>query len=79
MDNNQQSSKGGTQQPASAPEIAVQAGVGTPLVTAPVANLGVNNPGMISVPSALTGTDVSMTVPQYAGGKIVTTEVGSHA
>jgi len=77
MDNNQQSKEGGVQQPAAATTVAEQAGPEAPLVTDSKTDLGVNNPGTLNVGSPFTGRDVSMTTPQYAGGNITTTEVGS--
>jgi hypothetical protein len=58
MDNNQQSTQGGTQQPSKV-------------------DLGINNPSTMPAESPAKGSDVSMTVPQTAGGNITTTEVGS--
>ena len=78
MDNNQQVAGSGTEQPSSSTPVTEQAGPDGGQKTAPVTNLGVNNPGNVSVGSPLTGRDVSMTTPQYAGGSIRTTEVGSN-
>jgi hypothetical protein len=77
MDNNQQVAGSGTEQPAKATPVTEQAGPEAPQATAPTTNLGVNNAGTIGVGSPFTGKDVSMTTPQYAGGNITTTEVGS--
>ena len=77
MDNNQQVAGSGTEQPSAPTPVTEQAGTGTTSSSAPTTNLGVNNPGAMNVPSAFTGSDVSMTTGQYAGGKITTTEVGS--
>jgi hypothetical protein len=77
MDNNQQIAGAGTEQPAAATPVTEQAGPNGGQVNAPTTNLGVNNPGAMSVGSPFTGKDVSMTTPQYAGGNITTTEVGS--
>jgi len=77
MDNNQQTAGSGTEQPASATPITEQAGPGETAVTPAVSNLGVNNAGNVGISSPFTGSDVSMTTPQYAGGNITTTEVGS--
>jgi hypothetical protein len=76
MDNNQQGKEGGVQQPAAA-TVAEAAGPQAPLTTDAKSDLGVNNPGTVNVASPFTGRDVSMTTPQYAGGNITTTEVGS--
>jgi hypothetical protein len=77
MDNNQQGKEGGVQQPASATPVTEQAGPDGGQVTAPKTDLGVNNPSTVSTKSPFSGSDVSMTTPQYAGGNITTTEVGS--
>jgi hypothetical protein len=77
MDNNQQTAGSGTEQPASATPVTEQAGPGETATTPTVSNLGVNNPGTINTGTPFTGNDVSMTTPQYAGGNITTTEVGS--
>ncbi len=77
MDNNQQSKEGGVTQPASSTPVVDAAGPEAPLVSDAKTDLGVNNPGNLSVKSPFTGSDVSMTTPQYAGGNITTTEVGS--
>lgn len=79
MDNNQQTSGSGTEQPASATPVTEQAGPGGNQVNAPTTNLGVNNPSTMGVGTSFTGKDVSMTTPQFAGGPIATTEAGSHA
>jgi len=77
MDNNQQGKEGGVQQPAASATVAEAAGPQAPLVTDAKTDLGVNNPGTISTKSPFNGSDVSMTTPQYAGGNITTTEIGS--
>lgn len=77
MDNNQQGKEGGVQQPAAQPAVAEAAGPQAPIASDAKTDLGVNNPGSINVSSPFTGRDVSMTTPQYAGGNITTTEVGS--
>ena len=77
MDNNQQTTDVGTQQPATATPVTGQAGPNAPVTAPSVTDLGVNNPGMGSTQGGFTGKDVSMTTPQYAGGNITTTEVGS--
>jgi hypothetical protein len=77
MDNNQQVAGAGTEQPAAATPVTEQAGSGNTLAAPAVSNLGVHNPGNVSISSPFTGTDVSMTTPQYAGGNITTTEAGS--
>lgn len=77
MDNNQQVAGAGTEQPASATPVTEQAGPGTTATAPASSDLGVNNPGTLGVSSPFTGSDVSMTTPQYAGGNIRTTEVGS--
>jgi len=77
MDNNQQGKEGGVQQPAAAAAVTEAAGPEAPLVSDAKTDLGVNNPGTLNVSSPFTGRDVSMTTPQYAGGNITTTEVGS--
>jgi len=77
MDNNQQGKEGGIQQPTVASTVVEAAGPEAPLVTDSKTDLGVNNPGTVNVASPFTGRDVSMTTPQYAGGNITTTEVGS--
>lgn len=79
MDNNQQVAGSGTEQPAAATPVTEQAGPQAGLNSAPVNNLGVNNPGKATTAGPFTGKDVSMTTPQYAGGPIATTEPGSHA
>lgn len=77
MDNNQQTAGTGNEQPAKATPVSEQAGTGATLASSPTTNLGVNNPGSMNVGTPFTGNDVSMTTPQYAGGTIRTTEVGS--
>lgn len=77
MDNNQQVTGSGTEQPSASTPVTEQAGPDGGNVSTPTTNLGVNNPTKIGAPSAFTGKDVSMTTPQYAGGNITTTEVGS--
>jgi len=77
MDNNQQGTEGGIQQPASATPVTEQAGPEAGLRSDAKTDLGVNNPGTVNVGSPFTGRDVSMTTPQYAGGNITTTEAGS--
>jgi len=79
MDNNQQVAGAGTEQPATAQHVTEQAGPEAAIHSAPTQNLGVNNPGHVSVATPFTGKDVSMTTPQYAGGPIASTEAGSHA
>lgn len=76
MDNNQQSSTGGVDQPAASDKVST--GVIDGASSAPTtSDLGVNNPGTMNTGTPFTGKDVSMTTPQYAGGNITTTEVGS--
>jgi hypothetical protein len=77
MDNNQQVSGSGTEQPAKATPVTEQAGPEAGIKNAPTTNLGVNNPANMGVASPFTGKDVSMTTPKYAGGDITTTEAGS--
>jgi hypothetical protein len=77
MDNNQQGKEGGVQQPSAAATVAEAAGPQAALVSDAKTDLGVNNAGTLNVASPFTGRDVSMTTPQYAGGNITTTEVGS--
>ncbi len=77
MDNNQQTKEGGITQPASSQHVAEAAGPEVAISAFPKTDLGVNSPSIVNVPSPLTGSDVSMTTPQYAGGNITTTEVGS--
>jgi hypothetical protein len=77
MDNNQQVAGAGTEQPAAATPVTEQAGSGNTLAPVSVSNLGVHNPSAVNTGSPFTGKDVSMTTPQYAGGNITTTEVGS--
>jgi len=77
MDNNQQGKEGGVQQPAAATTVTEQAGPDGRQGSDAKTDLGVNNPGTLNVGSPFTGRDVSMTTPQYAGGNITTTEVGS--
>jgi len=77
MDNNQQGKEGGVEQVTSATPVAEAAGPQAGLASDAKTDLGVNNPGSINVASPFTGRDVSMTTPQYAGGNITTTEVGS--
>jgi hypothetical protein len=77
MDNNQQVAGSGNEQPATSTPVTEQAGAGSTTVAPTVSNLGVNNPGTINTGTPFTGNDVSMTTPQYAGGNITTTEVGS--
>ena len=77
MDNNQQVTGSGTEQPSSSTPVTEQAGPDGGNASVSVHNLGVNNPGSSGVSSPFTGKDVSMTTPQYAGGNITTTEVGS--
>jgi hypothetical protein len=78
MDNNQQVAGAGTEQPASAGKVSDGVIAGAPVAPA-VTNLGVNSPAKGTTAGPLTGKDVSMTTPQYAGGPITTTEPGSHA
>lgn len=77
MDNNQQVTGSGTEQPASAASVTEQAGPAGAQATPSVTNLGVNNPSVATTQGGFTGKDVSMTTPQYAGGNITTTEAGS--
>jgi len=79
MDNNQQGTEGGVQQPASATPVTEQAGPGSTSHNATTHDLGVNSPARATTSGPFTGKDVSMTTPQYAGGPIATTEAGSHA
>lgn len=77
MDNNQQVAGSGTEQPSSSTPVTEQAGPDGATSAPAVTNLGVHNPSTSNVSSPFTGKDVSMTTPQYAGGNITTTEVGS--
>jgi hypothetical protein len=77
MDNNQQGKEGGTQQPSSATPVTEAAGPQASIASDAKTDLGVNNAGTINVKSPFSGSDISMTTPQYAGGNITTTEVGS--
>jgi hypothetical protein len=77
MDNNQQGKEGGTEQVSAATPVTEQAGPEAPLRSDSKTDLGVNNAGTVNVKSPFSGSDVSMTTPQYAGGNITTTEVGS--
>jgi hypothetical protein len=77
MDNNQQGKEGGTEQVASATPVTEQAGPEAPLRSDAKIDLGVHNAERVNVKSPFKGSDVSMTTPQYAGGNITTTEVGS--
>ena len=77
MDNNQQGKEGGVQQPSASPTVAEAAGPQAGLASDAKKDLGVNNAGTVNVQSPFSGSDVSMTTPQYAGGNITTTEVGS--
>jgi hypothetical protein len=77
MDNNQQVAGAGTEQPAAATPVTEQAGPGATISAPSASDLGVNNAGTVNITSPFTGSDVSMTTPQYAGGSIRTTEVGS--
>ena len=77
MDNNQQVAGAGTEQPAAATPVTEQAGPGATISAPSASDLGVNNAGNVGISSPFTGSDVSMTTPQYAGGNITTTEVGS--
>jgi hypothetical protein len=79
MDNNQQVTGAGTEQPTTAQHVTEQAGPEASITTPSVTNLGVHNPATANVVSPFTGKDVSMTTPQYAGGPIASTETGSHA
>jgi hypothetical protein len=79
MDNNQQGTEGGVQQPTARPAVAEATGPEAPLVTDAKTDLGVNAPGTLNVASPFTGSDISMTTPRYAGGNITTTEIGSKA
>jgi hypothetical protein len=79
MDNNQQGKEGGVQQPAASTPVTEQAGPNGGTATAPTKDLGVNNPGTLNTGSPFVGKDVSMTTPQYAGGRIASTEAGSQA
>lgn len=78
MDNNQQTKGGGTTQPASSDKVSEGVIAGAS-VTPSVSDQGTGKPGKINTGSPLTGKDVSMTTPQYAGGPIATTEAGSKA
>ena len=77
MDNNQQTTGSGTEQPSNAVHVVEQAGPNGVKITPSVTNLGVNNPSKGTTSGAFTGSDVSMTTPQHAGGNITTTEAGS--
>jgi hypothetical protein len=77
MDNNQQGKEGGVQQPSAATPVAEAAGPQAGLASDAKTDLGVNNPGTLNAKSPFSGSDVSMTTPQYAGGNITSTEVGS--
>ena len=74
MDNNQQVTGSGTEQPASTAQVTEQAGPAGAQTSPSVTNLGVNNPSKGTTAGAFTGKDVSMTTPQVAGGNITTTE-----
>lgn len=77
MDNNQQGKEGGIQQPASATSVSEATSPDSGSASTAHTDLGVNNAGTLNVKSPFNGSDVSMTTPQYAGGNITTTEVGS--
>ena len=77
MDNNQQVSGAGIEQPASATPVTEQAGPDGGQKTSPTKDLGVNNPTTMGTGSPFVGKDTSMTSGEYAGGNITTTEVGS--
>jgi hypothetical protein len=77
MDNNQQVAGSGTEQPSTPVHVTEQAGPEAGTTTPSVTNLGVNNPSKAETSRPFTGSDVSMTTPQYAGGNITTTEAGS--
>lgn len=77
MDNNQQVTGSGTEQPSAPAKVTEQAGPNGGSTTPSVTNLGVNNPSKGSTGAPFTGKDVSMTTPQNAGGNITTTEAGS--
>ena len=77
MDNNQQVAGSGTEQPSAAANVTEQAGPQAGTSAPSVTNLGVNNPSKASTNAPFTGSDVSMTTPQYSGGNITTTEAGS--
>lgn len=77
MDNNQQGKEGGTEQVASATPVTEAAGPQAGLASDSKTDLGLNNAGTVNVKSPFSGSDISMTTPQYAGGNITTTEVGS--
>jgi hypothetical protein len=79
MDNNQQGTEGGVQQPTSSTPVTEQAGPGSAPQSVATNDLGVNSPAKATTSGPFTGKDVSMTTPQYAGGPIATTEAGSHA
>jgi hypothetical protein len=76
MDNNQQVTGSGTEQPASANKVSDGVISGASVAPA-VTDLGAHNPSTANAGSPFTGKDVSMTTPQYAGGNITTTEAGS--
>jgi len=77
MDNNQQTKEGGITQPTAQPVVVEAAGPQGPTVTDSKTDLGINPPTKLGGSSPFSGGDVSMTTPQYAGGNITTTEVGS--
>lgn len=77
MDNNQQTKEGGITQPTAQPVVVETAGPQGPTHTDSKTDLGVNSPSTVNVKGPFNGRDVSMTTPQYAGGNITTTEVGS--
>lgn len=77
MDNNQQGKEGGVQQVAAATPVAEAAGPQAGLASDVKTDLGVNNAGTVNVKSPFNGSDISMTQPQFAGGNITTTEIGS--
>ena len=77
MGNMQQDKEGGVSQVSSSTPVTEQAGPEVGLASMPNTDLGVNSPEVLSVQSPFSGSDVSMTTPQYAGGNITTTEVGS--
>ncbi len=79
MDNNQQGKDGGIQQASSATPVAEAAGPQAGLASDAKTDLGVNNAGTLNVASPFKASDVSMTTPQYGGGNITTTEIGSKA
>ena len=76
MDNNQQTTGAGAEQPSASTPVTNQAGPAAPISAPAVSDLNINNPTSMGV-SPFVASDVSMTTPLKAGGNITTTEVGS--